>query len=145
MKAAHYACSVVVLAVLAVALPARAQTGEGFDLTWSTIDGGGGIVAGSGFDLSSGVGTYDAGRSAGSGYELEGGFLTVAGVEGGGGCVGDCNTDVQVTVDELVTMVNIALGNSGIAQCPAGDSSGDGLVTVDEILTAVNNALNGCA
>jgi hypothetical protein len=143
MKATHYACSVVVLLLLAAVPSSRAQTGEGFDLTWSTLDGGGGVVAGSGFALSSGVGTYDAGVSVGSGYELNGGFLSVATAEGGG-CVGDCSSDEQVTVDELVTMVNIALGTAGIAQCPAGDSSGEGLITVDEILTAVNNALNGC-
>ena len=60
-------------------------------------------------------------------------------------CVGDCNADGAVTVDELVTMVNIALGNAPIANCLAGDSSGDGMITVDEIVQAVNHALNGCS
>lgn len=59
-------------------------------------------------------------------------------------CVGDCNGDGSVTVDEIVTMVNIALGTASIDTCPAADPSGDGQVTVDEILQAVNNALNGC-
>ncbi len=59
-------------------------------------------------------------------------------------CTGDCNTDGQVTVDELVTMVNIALGNADVSGCEAGDLNQDGHITVDEILTAVNNALNGC-
>ncbi len=59
-------------------------------------------------------------------------------------CVGDCNDDQQVTVDEIVTMVGIALGNSQLSGCPAGDSNHDGMITVDEILSAVNNALNGC-
>jgi hypothetical protein len=58
-------------------------------------------------------------------------------------CVGDCNTDGAVTVDNLITMVNIALGNADVSICIAGDASGDGQITVDEILTAVNNALNG--
>lgn len=62
----------------------------------------------------------------------------------GTACVGDCNGDGSVTVDEIVTMVNIALGNSPIGSCPAGDSSGDGAITVDEIITATNNALSGC-
>jgi hypothetical protein len=61
------------------------------------------------------------------------------------GCVGDCNGDSQVTVDEIVTMVNIALGSSPVSGCPAGDSDGSGSITVDEILTAIQNALNGCA
>jgi hypothetical protein len=59
-------------------------------------------------------------------------------------CVGDCNGDGSVTVDEIVTMVNIALGLSEVSSCAAADPGGDGMVTVDEILTAVNNALNGC-
>jgi hypothetical protein len=59
-------------------------------------------------------------------------------------CVGDCNRDASVTVDEIVTGVNIALGNSSIDTCPAFDGDGSGTVTVDEIITAVNNALNGC-
>ena len=59
-------------------------------------------------------------------------------------CVGDCGGDNQVTVDEILTMVNIALGNTGVSACSAGDDNDDGQITVDEILTAVNNALNGC-
>lgn len=58
-------------------------------------------------------------------------------------CVGDCNGDGSVTVDEIVTMVNAAL-SGGIGGCDAGDADGSGSITVDEIVTAVNNALNGC-
>jgi hypothetical protein len=59
-------------------------------------------------------------------------------------CVGDCDGKGQVTVDEILTMVNIALGNTPISACEAGDANHDGQITVDEILTAVNNALDGC-
>jgi hypothetical protein len=59
-------------------------------------------------------------------------------------CVGDCGGDGTVTVDEILTMVNIALGNTGVSSCSAGDANHDGQITVDEILTAVNNALNAC-
>lgn len=59
-------------------------------------------------------------------------------------CVGDCNGDAQVTVNELITMVNIALGNSPVSACAAGDANGDGAITINEIIAAVNNALNGC-
>ena len=59
--------------------------------------------------------------------------------------VGDCNQDGQVTVDKVLTMVNIALGNSALSTCIAGDANGDGEITIDEILLAVINVLNGCA
>ncbi|HEX7408039.1 MAG TPA: hypothetical protein VF515_10380, partial [Candidatus Binatia bacterium] len=52
--------------------------------------------------------------------------------------------DGQVTVDEILTMVNIALGNAPVSDCEAGDGNGDHQITVDEILTAVNYALSGC-
>jgi hypothetical protein len=59
-------------------------------------------------------------------------------------CAGDCNCNGGVTVDEILTMVNIALGNTPVTTCEAGDANHDGQITVDEILTAVNHALNGC-
>ena len=59
-------------------------------------------------------------------------------------CVGDCNDASTVTIDELLTMVNIALGTAAVSDCLAGDGNQDGAITVEEILTAVNNALNGC-
>jgi hypothetical protein len=60
-------------------------------------------------------------------------------------CAGDCDGDGFVTIDEILTAVNIALGNSQISDCLPSDTNGDGRITVDEILTAVNNALNGCS
>jgi hypothetical protein len=59
-------------------------------------------------------------------------------------CVGDCNGTHTVTVDEILTMVNIALGNGSLSTCLAGDGNGDKQITVDEILAAVNHALTGC-
>jgi hypothetical protein len=59
-------------------------------------------------------------------------------------CVGDCTGDGDVTVNELITMVNIALGTAEISICTAGDANGDGEITINEIIAGVNNALNGC-
>ncbi len=56
-------------------------------------------------------------------------------------CYGDCNADGQVTVQEVLTMVNIALGNAPGSDCNLDD---DVDITVNQILVAVNNALNGC-
>lgn len=60
-------------------------------------------------------------------------------------CSGDCNQNGQVTIDELLAGVNIALDGATIDACPLLDGNGDGSVTIDEILRAVNEALNGCA
>jgi len=60
-------------------------------------------------------------------------------------CVGDCNGDGSVTVDELVLGVDIALGTIEGTQCPRLDRNADGKVTIDELVVAVSNALNGCA
>ena len=59
-------------------------------------------------------------------------------------CTGDCNADRLVTVDEILTGVNAALGELPLHRCPALDSSGDGAATVDEIQRAVTSALSGC-
>ena len=51
----------------------------------------------------------------------------------------------SVTVDELIQMVNIALGNSDISTCLAGDANADGMIEVNEIIAAVSNGLNACS
>jgi hypothetical protein len=60
-------------------------------------------------------------------------------------CVGDCNGDRTVSINELITGVNIALGNQPLSVCPAFDPSGDGSVAINELITAVNNALGACS
>ncbi|MEO8602004.1 MAG: hypothetical protein ABI629_05455, partial [bacterium] len=61
----------------------------------------------------------------------------------GGACIGDCDGDGTVTIDELVALVNIGLG-APLAPCAASDRNGDGAIGIDELVVAVNNALNGC-
>jgi pseudomonalisin len=60
-------------------------------------------------------------------------------------CVGDCNGSGDVSIDELLTLVNIALGTASISTCPAADANQNGSITVHEIVMAVDNALNGCS
>lgn len=59
-------------------------------------------------------------------------------------CPGDCEGSGTVTVDEVLLLVNIALGALQSGTCPAGDVDGSGSITVDEILQAVGAALLGC-
>lgn len=59
-------------------------------------------------------------------------------------CLGDCNGDGRISVDELVRGVAIALGNVPFAACAAFDRNGDEEVAVHELISAVNAALTGC-
>jgi hypothetical protein len=57
-------------------------------------------------------------------------------------CVGDCNGDGMVSVDELVVGVRMALSESD--DCAALDADSDGSITIDELVAAIGNALTGC-
>ena len=54
---------------------------------------------------------------------------------------GDCDDDGRVTVAELVTAVNIALGTRPLADCAAADASGDGQVSITDLVIDVATAL----
>ena len=59
-------------------------------------------------------------------------------------CVGDCDANGAVSIDELVRGVGMALAGGGAEACVAFDRSGDGNVTIDEIIAGVAVALSGC-
>jgi hypothetical protein len=60
-------------------------------------------------------------------------------------CVGDCDENGNVTVNEIVTVVNVALERMPMGICEAGNADRNQEITIDEILVAVNGALSGCA
>jgi hypothetical protein len=55
---------------------------------------------------------------------------------------GDCDGDLNVTVDELVTGVRIALNQADVSTCPRFDRNTDANVEVDELVTGVDAAVN---
>ncbi len=59
-------------------------------------------------------------------------------------CVGDCDGNGSVAINELILAVNIALGNAAVEACTAADANGNGSVAINELIQAVNNALTGC-
>jgi hypothetical protein len=62
-------------ALLLLASVALAQSGGGYDLSWSTVDGGGATWSeGGGYSLGGTIGQPDAGVLSGGGYTLAGGF-----------------------------------------------------------------------
>ncbi|MBN2391935.1 MAG: hypothetical protein JXR84_14500 [Anaerolineae bacterium] len=66
--------SLVLLAGLLPVTAAWAQSGGGYDLEWSTADGGGAISTGGEYALGGAAGQPDAGTLSGGVYELSGGF-----------------------------------------------------------------------
>jgi phosphohistidine phosphatase SixA len=89
--------------------------------------------------------TIPVGRSLrGLGIALLALWLARPAVAGVSPCPGDCNFDLQVTVNELVLAVNIALDQAPLSACVAADRAGDGVVSIDDLLAAVAAALQGC-
>jgi hypothetical protein len=66
--------AVIILFLLAAGGAVLAQSGGGFDLSWNTVDGGGGASSGDDYEVSSTVGQADAGTMSGGSYTLTGGF-----------------------------------------------------------------------
>jgi hypothetical protein len=67
----------IILILLVGAVSSQAQSGGGYDLTWSTIDGGGATPGGStggAYALGGTIGQPDAGVMSGGSYTLVGGF-----------------------------------------------------------------------
>jgi hypothetical protein len=60
------------------------------------------------------------------------------------GCAGDCDGSGAVTVNEIVALLNVALGRAPVSLCEAGDADVNGAITIDEVLAAVSGALGGC-
>ena len=59
-------------------------------------------------------------------------------------CPGDCNMDGEVSIDELMHGVLVALGGDAMGDCGL-DVDGDGLVMVNELIAGVGAALGDCA
>jgi hypothetical protein len=62
-----------------------------------------------------------------------------------GACVGDCNGDGMVTINELIIAVAIDLGTAPSSACPAIDCDcrpGPSPICCD--IEAVNNLMYGC-
>jgi hypothetical protein len=116
-----------------------AASGGGYDLSWYTIDGGGGTSEAGGFTLSGTIGQPDAGTMSGGGYELAGGFWTGGDADPIPPCaIADLNCDGVVNVSDLL----ILLGEWGSCadpnDCPA-DLNNDGVVNVSDLLILLSN------
>jgi hypothetical protein len=114
---------------------ALAQMGPNLDLTWNTIDGGGGVSTGGGFDLIGTIGQPDAGSSSGAGFSLSGGFLG----SGPPPCYPDCNTDDVLTVADFG-----CFQTKFVSGDPYADCNGDGHRTVADFGCFQTRFVAGC-
>jgi cysteine-rich repeat protein len=51
--------------------------------------------------------------------------------------IGDCNGSGEVEINDLITAINVSLGDTPLEACRGVDSNGDGIVAVDEVVVAV--------
>lgn len=121
--------------------PAWAQTGGGYDLTWSTIDSGGQTSAtGGGYDLGGTIGQADAGTLSGGDYALDGGFWS-------GAAAAPCTCQLYADVapdggDCIVELGDVLCVLAGYAAtgCPQADIApcgGDGLTELADVLAVL--------
>jgi YVTN family beta-propeller protein len=60
------------------------------------------------------------------------------------GCGGDCDNDGEVSVGELVRIVNVTLVGAPVTACLPADANHDGRMTIDELIAAVGHAIGRC-
>jgi len=59
-------------------------------------------------------------------------------------CAGDCDGDREVTIDELVLSVAVALDVTSPSVCEEADVDRNGVVTIAELIMATRSAVDGC-
>ncbi len=72
--ASRFALRALLLALLFAPVAVAAQAGGDYDLTWNTVDGGGGLGSNGDYTLGGAAGQPDAGFLAAGEYMLSGGF-----------------------------------------------------------------------
>ncbi len=124
--------------VLALALTLTpAAPADDFDLTWHTIDGGGGYSAGGDFELEGTIGQHDAGPMSGGDFELSGGFWAVAHVCP---CLGDMNGDGVKDGLDIQQFTDCVIDGGS---CACADVDAMNGVTFDDVPEFVDSLLAG--
>jgi len=135
----------LVLMINAALTVTSGAAGGDLAITWSTIDGGGGVLATSnGLEVACTIGQTDSAAvltMTGATLSLTGGFWAVAGA---GVVVGDCDHDGQVTLRDYEEFALCVGGPDGITgpNCLCTDFDGDGDTDLRDF-AALQRALEG--
>lgn len=110
----------IVILLMLASIPVLAQTGGVFDLTWSTVDGGGGTFStGDSYSLGGSIGQPDAGYMSGGVYTLSGGFW-------GGGTENGNQEPTNILLSNTVIAenlpINTVVGTLSTTDPDAGDT-----------------------
>jgi len=125
--------------LIALALASTAASAQPFETSWTTIDGGGGTVAGSGFEFCVTIGQHDAGPALTSGtLAAEPGYWPGI-FASPPPCPADINGDGILDNGDIGTFVQAFLTGS-----PAADFNGDGFLDNGDIGSFVAAFLFGC-
>jgi hypothetical protein len=118
----------------ASALAGAAVLGPAYDVSWYSVDGGGGTSAGGGFTLAGAIGQPDAGTASGGDFVLVGGFFAGGGGETAPPCPGDIDGGGAVDFGDLLSV--LAAFGSCSEPCPE-DLDGNGAVDFSDLLTVL--------
>ena len=115
----------ILCVILLIFLAAMAPSGSSFDISWYSIDGGGGLSIGGPFDLHGVIGQPDAGPEMfGGTFLLRGGYLAAPSVAA---CPSDVVVDGVVDVLDLIDLL-AGWGTN------APDINGDGITDVLDLI-----------
>jgi hypothetical protein len=146
------ATAALVLAMSVLVVMAEAL-GPGYDMSWNTIDGGGGTSIGQdgggiNLEFTGTIGQMDPGVMSGGVFEFSGGYWSGTLVQ-----ALPCPADIApsggdgfVNVNDLLAVINTwGICPASPAPCPAdiAPAGGDGVVNVNDLL-AVLNAWGPC-
>lgn len=127
---------VTLLPVLLGAASAIAQVSPNVDLSWNSIDAGGGTSSGGGFTLIGTIGQPDAGAMTSGGFDVLGGLW---GTNGLSPCYPDCNGDGVLTVGDFGCFQSKFVVGDEYADCNAS-----GTLTVADFGCFQISFLLGC-
>lgn len=128
MRARHTVFRLImVLGFTAIAF--GGQPPQGFEISWYTIDGGGGISSDGAFALAGTIGQPDAGRISNGRFDLDGGFWPGVPISDCT-CLGDLNNDGHRNGVDIADFLDCML-NEG--PCDCSDFNGMNGVDLEDV------------